>query len=230
MALPKIDLPTFTMTLPSNDKSVTLRPFTVKEEKILLTAQESNQQIDMITGIASVVNNCLLDDIAIEDLAIVDLEYMFLQLRAKSVSNISSIRLKDNEDQQNRDFDIDLEKINIEKPEFVSNVVMINDTVGMTLRYPPVSLLLDVGEIGVQTSDVVFAHCVVNIFDENSVYERADTNQEELLEFVNNLSTSVVKSAEKFFNTVPVLSYEIKYTNDNDREVVYKLQGLNDFF
>lgn len=230
MSLPKIELPIFEISLPSNDKIVKVRPFTVREEKILLIANETKQPKEVVESIIQVVNNCLMEDVNVEELAIVDLEYIFIQLRSRSVSNETQIVLRDNEDNQRREFTVNLDEIKIDKPEQVNNVVMINDTVGVTLQYPNVKMLSQVGEIGLQTSDTVLMYCIKNVFDQENVYEKNNMTDEELLEFINNLTTKSTNKMNEFFQSVPVMYYNIKYTNDNGKEVNYRLQGINDFF
>ena len=144
MPLPKIDKPLFEVTIPSLDRKIKLRPFAVREEKILLMAQQSTDDKEIILAIKQVLNNCIVDpNFDIDSLATFDLEYLFLKLRARSVSNVINVSYRDNEDDKVYDFEIDLDEVDMLKKPEVSNVIMITDTIGIKMKYPSVTIIDD---------------------------------------------------------------------------------------
>lgn len=231
MPLPKIDLPTFEVELPTTGKKLLLRPFTVKEEKILLIAGEDTESTkNRMSAIIQVVNNCILDDTDVIKMAIVDIEYVFVQLRAKSVSNISTIVLRDLEDGQQRKFDIDLEKIEIVRPEAPSNICMITDTIGMTIGYPRASMLTEMLNAETLSNHLILKHCLINIFDQDNVYDRSEMDEKELDEFIDGITTTALQQVTEFLDSVPYMKYDVEYKNNNDKVVKYPLRGIDDFF
>jgi hypothetical protein len=164
MPLPKIDQPIFDMTIPSIGKTITFRPFLVKEEKILLIAQQSGNDTDVIRAIKQILNNCVLEDIDLDSLAIFDIEYMFLKLRSKSVNNIVKLSYRDVEDGEVYDFELDLDTIEVTIPENIGSKIEINDTVGMTMKYPSASITDRLKDFDTEVDLMTFF--IVNCIDE----------------------------------------------------------------
>lgn len=232
MSLPKINYPLFDVTIPSNSKTVKLRPFLVKEEKILLTAQTTGDPKDTVMAIKQVVNNCLIDEVNIDDLTTFDLEFLFIKLRARSVNNVVDVTYNDPEDEQQYTLKIDLDKVAIIKDERHNPTIEITDDMGIILRYPNTDMLSSLDKV---TSEVdvyfeVIKYCIDKIYDGDSVYEARESTNEELNEFVSSLGVNTFKQIQTFLETMPRLFYEATYTNSlgNERKVV--LQNLNDFF
>ena len=172
--LPKLDKPLFELTVPSMNKKFKFRPFTVKEEKILLTAQQSGEDKDIILAIKQVVNNCCHDSsFDIDDLATFDLEYMFLKLRAKSVNNIIEVAYRDNEDDQVYEFKINLDEVQmINMDSDSAKVISVSDTVGLKMKYPSVTIIDNIPdyEDPSEIIDYLVKNCIDYIYDEESVY------------------------------------------------------------
>ena len=144
MALPKTKHPLFDIKIPSTGKPVSFRPFLVKEEKLLLMAKASEDPTDIFKAIKQVINNCAMDKgFDIDKLAIFDLEYVFIRLRAISVNNIVKVSYRDNEDDKIYDFEINLNTVEVVFPEKISKNIKISDTIGMTMKYPPASIFDD---------------------------------------------------------------------------------------
>lgn len=232
MALPKIDQPLFDMTIPSTGKTVTFRPFLVKEEKLLLIAQSSDNDTDMIRAIKQVLGNCIIDDIDVDSLATFDLEYMFIKLRAKSVNNIIKLSYRDNEDDELYDFEVDLDKIELDMPKDVNSKIKITDTVGMTMRYPSASITDKLREFDNEVELLTFfiTNCIDTIYDEENVYIANEYSEAELGEFLDSLNIETFEKIREFFEMIPKVQHTLNYKNKlgNDRSIV--LSSLRDFF
>ena len=232
MPLPKIDQPLFDMTIPSTGKKITFRPFLVKEEKILLIAQQSGNDSEIIRAIKQILNNCIQDDIDLDSFAIFDLEYAFLKLRARSVNNIIKLAYRDTEDEEVYNFELDLDTIEIEMPEKINSKIDITDTVGMTMKYPSASITDKMtnfdNEVDLMTFFIV--NCIDTIYDEDSVYVADDFSEEEISEFLDGLDVKSFEKIREFFESVPRLYHKIEYTNSIGSERSIELTSLKDFF
>ena len=232
MPLPKIEQPLFEMTIPSTEKKIIYRPFLVREEKILLMAQQSGNAMDIIRALKQIITNCVQDNIDVDALATFDLEYMFLILRSTSVNNIVNLSYRDNEDDQVYKFDVDLNDIKIIKDPANNPNIQISDTIGIKLRYPNVNLTesIDQYETEADILSYFITNCIESIYDANSVYLASDYTKEELDEFFDGLDIKTFEKVKLFFDTMPKMRYTIKYQNSlgHDREI--ELSTLQDFF
>jgi hypothetical protein len=232
MALPKVEKPLFELYVPSMSKSVKARPFVVREEKILLTAQQAGEEKDIILAIKQVLNNCIVDDFDVDELATFDLEYMFLKLRARSVNNIIEVSYRDNEDEKVYDFQIDLDKVELKMNEDISNIIMITDVLGIKMKYPSVTILdsvPDTNDAG-EVVEYLIKSCVDQIFDEDSVYLSNEYTDEELTDFLDSLDIETFGKILEFFNNLPQMYHKIEYTNKNGNLRTIELTTLSDFF
>lgn len=233
MALPKLDKPLFDLEVPSQNKTVKARPFVVKEEKILLTAQQSGQEKDIVLGIKQVLTNCIQDpSFDIDSLTTFDLEFMFLKLRSRSVNNIIDVSYRDNEDDKIYDFQIDLDQVELLKTKPVNNKIMVTEDIGIIMKFPSVTVLENVPD-DIKSTDLVeylVRSCIDQIFDENEVYLASETSEEELSEFIEGLDIETFTKIREFFDSLPSLYYKLEYTNalGNKREI--ELRTLSDFF
>lgn len=232
--LPKIDKPLFELTVPSMAKKFNFRPFTVKEEKILLNGQQSGEEKDIILAIKQVVNNCCQDStFEVDDLATFDLEYMFLKLRAKSVNNVIEVSYRDNEDDKVYDFQINLDDVKmINLDADTSKIIAVSDTIGIKMKYPSVTIIDNIPEYTDPTDvvDYLIKNCIDSIYDSDSVYPISDITQEELSEWLDDLDGESFKKIREFFDNLPQMYYKITYTNSLSNERVIELNSLNDFF
>lgn len=232
MPLPKIDQPLFDVTIPSTGQTVTFRPFLVKEEKILLIAQQSGNDTEIIRSIKQILNNCIQDHIDIDSLAVFDLEYLFLKLRSKSVNNVVKLSYRDTQDDQIYNFEIDLDTIEVQMPESVNSKIEINKNVGMTMKYPTADITDKMGEFEneVQLMTFFIVNCIDTIYDEENVYPATDYSEEEITEFLDSLDVATFDKIRNFFESIPKLYYKIEYENSlkNSREI--ELTNLKDFF
>lgn len=232
MPLPKIDQPLFDMIIPSTGKKIIFRPFLVKEEKILLIAQQSENDSEIIRAIKQILTSCIQDDIDIDSLAIFDLEYMFLKLRARSVNTIVKLSYRDTEDGELYNFEVDLDEIEVEMPETINSKIEINDTVGMTMKYPSASITDRMKDFDNEVDLMTFfiVNCIDTIYDEESVYVAADFSEEEITEFLDGLDVMSFEKIRQFFESVPRLYHKIEYTNSIDSKRTIELTSLKDFF
>lgn len=231
--LPKIDYPVFKINIPSLKKDYQFRPFLVKEEKLLLMAKESENPADVLSAIKQIVNNCSIDrKLDISKLALFDIEYIFLRLRAISVDNVIKVSYKDNEDGKIYDFEVNLEEVKIKYPKDLDNKIVITPQSGIIMKYPSASLYDD-EEFLKLDKDYMFEliiRCIDSIYYEDQIYESKDYKREELNEFLENLNIKAFEKVQNFLLNVPKMEYKILYQNElgNDREIV--LSSLNDFF
>lgn len=233
MALPKIQSPTFEVIIPSINKEVTFRPFLVKEEKILLMAQQSADEKEIIKAIKQVVNNCCLDDkLDIDKLATFDLEYLFLKLRARSVNNIVEIVYKDFEDDKEYKISVNLDDVEVVMPKKIDKNVKINKKSGILMKYPSVAIVDEIKQFDneVELLNFFIIKCIDEIYDENDVYPASEQTEEELKDFIDNLDVKTFDKIREFMENMPKLEHKVTYKNSLGNEKNVTLSTLNDFF
>lgn len=231
MALPKLLHPTFEIEIPSTKQKIRYRPFLVKEEKILLIAQQSNDPQDMIFAIKQVLQNCAIDQLDVESLTTFDIEYFFIKLRSKSINNIVTLRYKDLEDEKVYDFEVDLEEIEVEYNNDHENNVQINDSTILVLKYPKVSMLSAIKSEN--NTDFVFAvlrQCLDKLLHGKEEFSFDNESDQDIDEFILSLDVKAFNKVQSFLDTMPKLRHTITYTNSlgNERKIV--LENLEDFF
>lgn len=234
MALPKIDLPLFEMTLPSTNKKIKYRPFTVKEEKILLIAQESKDPKQIILAIKQILTNCV-QGVNVDDFATFDVEYVLLNVRAKSVNNEITFNIKDPDTQESVELTIDVNDIQIKKDPNHSRIVKITDEIFINMKYPSINYLenAEYDANNKPKTDSLFdviAACIDSVCEGDVVYRLTDFTEKEVQDFIESLSSDVISRIKKFFDTAPVMRYEMKYKDKNGKEKTFVLEGLNSFF
>jgi len=232
MALPKIDLPLNELVLPSTGGKVKYRPFTVKEEKVLLVAAETKDPYAEMMAIKQVVNNCLFD-IDISEIAMIDLEYVFLKLRASSISNTTEFVITDPDTKEQVTLDFDIETMEtIHHPDH-SKEVQINDELTLFLQYPSIddfASILDMDPKDPLLNYRIMVACLDKIATEDEVHYFKDYSEQEIADFMDNMSGEVIKKVTKFFETMPKLRQELKYTNSKGDEKTFVVEGMRTFF
>ena len=221
--LPKVSVPIYDLKLISNGKTIKYRPFTVKEEKLFLMAAEANDVESVTTTIRQVVNNCILDEINIDDLPLFDLEYMFLNLRAKSVGEIVNLKYKCNNDVTDEEgnshkcnnlVQIDFNVMDIEKPVVDKELskIQLTDNLGMIMKYPTFTVVEKYKDKeDAETSMEIIIDCIDCIYDEDNVYYSKDYKREELVEFVDSLQSKDLEKIKKFFDNIPVIHKKLDF-------------------
>ena len=232
MGLPKLNYPAFEITLPSTKHLLKMRPFLVKEEKILLTAQQTENPREVINAIKQVINNCVVGEYDVDSMTTFDLEYIFIKLRARSVNNIIKLTYRDNEDNQRYDVECNLDEVEVTYNENHTNVISVNDTMSIVMKYPNASLMQSLNPESSE-SEIFFellAACIDTIIDNGNHYKVSDYSKEEVDEFISSLDVNTFEKIQEFFQTMPKIKHELKYTNSNGNERVIVLDNLNDFF
>lgn len=218
MALPLNSAPVYQLTIPSSDKVVKFRPFLVKEEKALLLAQQSDDQNVMINTLQEVIKSCLKDEVDVTKLAMFDLEYIFTQIRAKSVGEEVELLFKCQHcDDPNAKVKVkfDLTQIEVKKDSEHSNKIPLFGNVGVVLKYPSVSIIKNLENIGSNNVEDVFSiiiQCIDYIYDDQELYYASEQTPTELKDFLNNLTSEQFGKLQRFFETMPKLSKDIEYT------------------
>ncbi len=238
MPLPKISTPTYELELPSTDQTIKYRPFLVKEEKLLVIALESEDTKQITTAIKTVIKNCIhTKDIKVETLPTFDIEYLFLNIRGKSVGEKVDVNIVCPDDNEtNVSVSIDLDEIRIQKNEGHTNKIKVDDKIMMEMKYPSLEQFIKNNfdfnnENAMEQSFDLIASCIDKIYTEEEVWIAADVTKKELIDFLEQLNSSQFKQIEKFFETMPRLSHKIKVTNPKtevESEVI--LEGLASFF
>lgn len=232
MALPKIDLPIFEMNLPSSGETIKYRPFTVKEEKILLIAQEAKDPTQEVMAVKQIVNNCL-PDIEVDDLAMFDLEYIMLVLRSRSVDNTIDFSVIDPDTEENVKLTLDIEDVIVKTTDGHTNEIRLNDEFMLYLKYPSINEFIKIMKLDSADPLVnyfMMISCLDKIASEDEVHFFKDYSDEDTDAFVENFSSQVVKGIQEFFETMPKLRHEIKYTNKNKDEKTFVVEGMRSFF
>lgn len=233
MSLPKIDYPIYTIKVPSLKKDFKFRPFLVKEEKLLLMAKENENPTEMLSALKQIVNNCSVDDkFDINKIALFDLEYLFLKLRAVSIDNNISLSYKDNEDNQVYNFDLNLDEIEVQFPKKIENNIKITDKTGILMKYPSATLYDDKEFLSLDKDQVfeLIVRCVESIYVEDEVYDAKDYKKDELREFLENLNIKVFEKIQNFLTNVPKIYKKLEYKNSLGNDRFVELSSLSDFF
>ena len=234
MALPVLNNPNYEMELPSTGEKIEYRPFLVKEQKILMMAMESEDVSAQSKAVVDIIKNCTFGAIndKVETLPTFDIEYMFLQIRSKSVGETVELIITCQDDGETKvPVNINLEDINVVKTEGHDTTIMITDKIGLTMRYPTMKQLMSYDMSKITTMEGTFKvinDCLENVFDENEVYE--EMNSKELQEFIEQMTTEQFQKVREFFNTMPKLKHTLKVKNPNtgvENEVV--LEGMQSF-
>ncbi len=235
MALPKNIRPEYTTTIPSTGKKIKYQPFSVKEEKVLILAAESGDTDEITNAVRNVLERCITQptDFKADELALFDIEYLFLKTRGKSVGEKIKVMITDPSDEDYTvEHEINLDKIGILKDEDHKELIELKEGVHLKMRYPDISFFND----GIDMNSIVnsldlICRCVSQIVVEEEVYNRDDMNDQEIASWVESLTTSQFQKIIQFFQTMPKLSHTVKLKNKKSGEdFSVTLEGLSDFF
>jgi len=236
MALPKLDVPIYEMVIPSTDEKIKYRPFLIKEEKILLIAMESGENKEIIQSVKQIVSECTFNKLKLGDMPMFDVEFMFLNIRAKSVGEISKLKILCQDDKETyANVEVDLSKIEVQVDDNHTNKIELSDEMGVIMKYPSIDSFSTAGIAEITASNMVdvIVACIAQIYDKKGeeVYDAKDSTQKELVDFVEQLNTKQFQEVQKFFDTMPKLRHEIKVKNPKTKkESKVVLTGLSDFF
>ena len=235
MPLPKLVAPTYDLELPSTGQKIKYRPFLVKEEKILLLAMESEDEKQMVNAVQTILKNCISTKLKIEDLSVFDIEYLFLNIRGKSVGEDMELNVTCPDDGETVvPITLNVEDIKVEKSDEHERIIPLTGTVSINMKYPSMEMFVQNNFAGnIKTEDVfdLASSCIDQVIDGDEVYEVKSFSKKEVTEFLDSLDTNQFLKIQKFFETMPKLKHTIKVTNPNtkkDNEIV--LEGLASFF
>ncbi len=236
--LPTLSVPSYELALPSTGKTIKYRPFLVREEKLLLLAMESEDPKEIETAVKDTLKNCILTrGVKIESLASFDLEYLFLKIRSVSAGEDIKMKITCLDDGVTQvSVDINIDDIQVQKPEGHSNKIMLQEDVGMIMKYPGIDQFIQITLLNkdLTTTDELFkliAKCVDQIFQGEEVWESADMKLDAIVNFLDGMTQQQFEKVQQFFETMPVLKHELKVTNPNTGvETTYTLEGLQSFF
>ena len=238
MPLPKIATPTYELVLPSTGKNLKYRPFLVKEEKLLVLALESENTKEITTAIKNVIKACVLTrGVKIETLPTFDIEYLFLNIRGKSVGEEIEVNIICPDDGETYvPVKINIDEIEVQKNDKHTNKIKLDAKLVMEMKYPSLEQFIksnfDFSEdVGMDQSFDMISSCIDKIYNEEEVWTASDCSKKELIDFLEQMNSSQFKEIEKFFESMPKLSHEVKVKNPNTGvESTVVLEGLSSFF
>lgn len=235
MGLPKATHPVHKMVLPSTKQEVKFRPYLVKEEKILLMATESNDELEMINATKQVLRNCLMDeDLDIDAMTVFDMQYAFVQLRAKSVGEIAELKVICKECEHPNDYKLNFNDLDVTIPEDLDFKIPLTGGIGVTMRFPCVGLLNDFAKKDMLHADNAIAlimACIENIYDEKTVYDPRKETPQEQMEWVESLNRSDMEKIKEFTDSIPVVSKTVEFDcGECGTHNVREIGGMTDFF
>ena len=238
MPLPKIATPTYELELPSTGASIQYRPFLVKEEKVLVIALESEDNKQITTAIKAVLKNCIITKgIKVERLPTFDIEYLFLNIRGKSVGEELEVNVICPDDEKTQvPVTINLDEIKVDKSEDHSNKIKLDSSIMMEMKYPSLEQFIKTNfdfndKTSVDQSFNLIAACIDKIYNEEEVWAAADCSKKELIGFLEQMNSQQFKKIENFFTTMPKLSHEVTIVNPKTKKKsTVVLEGLSSFF
>jgi len=237
MPLPKLTVPTYELEVPSTGKKIKYRPFLVKEEKILLLAMETEDEKQMANAVKTILENCIqTPKFKVDSLSLFDIEYIFLNIRGKSVGETVELNVTCPDDGETVvPIKLNLDDIKVQKKDGHTNIINLTDEVSVTMKYPSMDLFVknNIAETGSDIDDVfeIASMCIDQIVEGEDVYEASNFSRKEILEFLEGMDTKQFIEVQKFFETMPKLSHTITIKNPNtdvENEVV--IEGLASFF
>ena len=237
MPLPKISTPTYELVLPSTGKKIKYRPFLVREEKVLIIAMESEDEKQIATAVKDVIKSCIITrGVKVEDLSTFDIEYLFLNIRGKSVGEDVEVLVTCPDDGETQvPTVINLDEIKVHKDKDHSRDIILDEELTLRMKYPSMNEFVknnfSDGDISVDQTFELISSCVEQIFNEEESWSASDCTKKEMGQFLEQLSSKQFKQIEKFFETMPKLSHTVVVVNPNtgvENKIV--LEGLNSFF
>lgn len=233
--LPKLDTPSYQLTIPSTGNTISYRPYLVKEEKILMMAIESNDANQMMNAVKDVIRSCTNDSVDVDSLAMFDLEYIFTQLRSKSVGESATIKLKCEECDESNEVEINLDETYVDTPDAETKVISLTDTIGVSLRYPSVNNLMKAQAIKV-TSEVdrmfeLIIKCIDSIYSGDQVFDATEQSDKELRDFIESLSSKQFNEIREFVEAIPSATIDVSFNCVScSHKNEFNVKGLANFF
>ena len=235
MALPKHIRPEYSTTIPSTGKRIKYQPFSVKEEKVLVLAAESNDPDEITNAISNVLQNCVTTpaDFKVEDLALFDVEYLFLKARSKSAGEKIKLKITDPADETfTVDHEINIDKIGVEKNKDHTDLITLTDTITIKMRYPDISFFNEgIATDNISSTTSLIGRCISQLVIDEEVFDKSEMSDGEIEEWLDGLTTEQFTKISEFFSTMPKLKHTFTLHNTNtDKDFTINLEGLADFF
>ena len=236
MSLPKINTPEYRLTIPSTDEEIRYRPFLVKEEKLLLIAQETGTDKATYEAIRNIITSCCLDPVDIDKLPLFDMEYIFLNVRAKSVGESVKLKVKCPDDEETEvEVEVDLTNINVEMSDDHDARIQLTDNIGVLMQYPNFATITKVQKMeeGKETEQLfeMIAGCMFQVWEGEETYDAMDYTAKDKREFLESLDHKQFEKLQIFFETMPTLKHEVEVTNPKTNVTsMVTLSGINAFF
>ena len=234
MGLPKLNTPTYDLVLPSTEETIKFRPFLVKEQKLLLIAQESKDSKELLNALSEIMYNCTFGKINAQEAYVFDVEYVFLQIRRKSVGDKVTLNLLCEDDGTTRvPTEIDLGEIKVEVGENHTNKFSLTSNIDLVMSYPTMHTMdkIDFVKTDEKSSFDIIKHCINQVIDGDKVYERADMSDADLTEFIESMNIENIEHILQFFETMPKVRYKTTITNPNTNvENTINIEGIDSFF
>ena len=239
MPLPKINTPVYELVLPSSGRKVKYRPFLVREEKILIMALESENQKQISEAIKTVIGQCVqTKGIKVDKMATFDIEYLFLNVRAKSVGETVEVNVTCPDDGKTQvQMEIDIDSIKIQRDPEHTNIIKLDDNLSIQMNYPSLNQFIETNfdtntdQSQVDQSLEVIMTCIGQVYNQDEAWEASECTKKELKDFVESMNSKQFKEVENFFSTMPKLTHNIKVTNPETKvESTVVLEGLASFF
>ena len=236
MSLPKINAPEYRLNVPSSDEEIRYRPFLVKEEKLLLIAQETGDDAAIYDSVKNLVETCCFWSVDFTKIPLFDLEYIFLNIRAKSVGEVVELEVTCPDDEETKvKVEVDLTKIEVHMDEKHDARIQLTDDIGLLMSYPHLGSLAGIGsdETGVQMENLfsMIYDCMYQVWQGDEVFDAMDYSQKEKKEFIESLNHEQFEKIQNFFSTMPTVKHDIKVTYPKTKKKsTITLQGMNSFF
>ena len=234
MGLPQVNAPEYRLTIPSTDKELKFRPFLVKEEKLLLIAQQTGDEQSIVRAIKKLIENCCYGEVDLERMPLFDMEYIFLQIRAKSVGEIVPLKIKCPDDEKTEvEVEVNIAEVNVHMDDDHDPQIKLTDRIGITMAYPHLGTMqnmnTEAGEIDGMFN--MICDCMYQIWDGEEVHDCLDYTDKEKMEFLNSLNHEQFEKIQKFFETMPTVKEEVEVVNPKTKKKSkVTLQGMNSFF
>ena len=234
MALPKLDTPTYSLVLPSTGQEIKYRPFLVKEQKLLMMAQESKEQTNISETMSNVISSCTFNNINPKQIPLFDIEYIFLKIRSKSVGETQEIRVLCPDDGETYgNVTLNLDEIEVQMTEGHTNEINLTDKIKIIMKYPQLKDMRGLDSIDTVQTEQIFSimkYCIWEVHDGDKVYNRVDISDKDIEEFIDSFDNQQLESILNFFQTMPKIRHPVKVINPKTKvESELVLEGLESF-
>ena len=234
MALPKLDTPVYTLKLPSTQEEIKYRPFLVKEQKLLMMAQEGGEETDLINTITEIITSCTFNKIDVHEVPLFDIEYIFLKLRSKSVGETATVRVLCPDDNKTyANVNVNIDEIEVQMTEDHTNVIQLTDKIKMIMKYPQLKDMRGLQSLNASQTQQIFSilkYCISEVHEGEKIYNRVDVTEKDIEDFIESFSTDQLRMIMDFFETMPKVRKIVNVTNPKTKVLnEITLEGMENF-